>query len=313
MIKYLRNSEIDRSKWDACIENAVNATIYAYSWYLDSACPGWDALVEDDYAFIMPLPQRKKSGFSYIFPPSLVQQLGIFSPYEITATKVEKFIQAIPAKFKYAEINLNHGNPVDTLKIKIQPHTNLEVELNRPYFELAASYSDNLRRNLKKIPENLFTIKKIDDIQNLIGLFKNNQAKNIASLPKDFYPVLEKIAHASKIRKQMQLWQVYHESELCAGVLFIFGCHKAVFLFSASNDKGKEHNAMHFLIDHFIKENSGKNLTLDFEGSDNVSLARFYRSFGTAEKNYFGITLSRLPEFAINSIKTVLKIKNKLL
>ena len=39
----------------------------------------WDALVEDDYVSVMPLPYRKKMGVTYIFPPTMTQQLGVFS------------------------------------------------------------------------------------------------------------------------------------------------------------------------------------------------------------------------------------------
>jgi len=312
MIRYLPNNDIDKAKWDVCIGNSVNGNIYACSWYLDSACERWDALVEDDYRSVMPLPYRKKAGFQYIFPPSLVQQLGIFSVEEIPASKVAEFIHEIPSKFKYAEINLNHDNPVEALTVTKKSHVNLELSLHKPYAELQRNYSENLRRTLKKIPETVFTIKKEGDTHDLIELFKNYQAKKIASLPKDFYRVLEKISGASKESNQMQLWQVFYEQELCAGVLFIFGFHKATFLFSASNDKGKEHYAMHYLIDRFISENAGSGLTLDFEGSDNESLARFYRSFGAIEFPYSGIEFSRLPGSIIKFFKYLFIIKKKL-
>ena len=312
MIRYLPHNDIDKDKWDACIANSVNGTVYAFSWYLDNTCERWDALVEDDYISVMPLPYRKKAGFQYIFPLSLVQQLGIFSVEDISSSKVAEFIHKIPSKFKYAEIYLNHNNPVEKLTVTKKVHVNLELSLNKPYDELKRNYAENLRRILKKIPENIFTIKKEGDTRELIELFKNNQAKKIASLPKDFYQVLERISNVSKEKNLMQFWQVFDEGKLCAGVLFIFGFHKAIFLFSANNDTGKEHHAMHFLIDRFIHENSGKELTLDFEGSDNESLARFYRSFGATEKNYSGVTFSRVPGSIIKFFKYLFTIKKKL-
>ena len=32
-IKYLQHKEIDKAKWDACIEQAPNGLIYGYSFY----------------------------------------------------------------------------------------------------------------------------------------------------------------------------------------------------------------------------------------------------------------------------------------
>lgn len=309
MIKYLPYNEIKRNKWDACIENSINGNVFAFSWYLDSACEQWDALVEDDYCFVMPLPYRKKLGFAYVFPPSLIQQLGIFSAFKITASKVEEFVKAIPPKFKYAEILLNHCNPVETLDITRQQHTNLELDLNRPYSELQRAYSENLRRNLKKIPENFFSIRKSENIDGLIGLFRSTRETKIGCLPKDFYQVLHKIFAAATNNSCKELWQVYSGDELFAGVLFVSGCHKAVFLFSASSDKAKKHHAMHYLVDRFIEAHAGNHLILDFEGSDNETLARFYRNFGATEKNYTKIEFSKLPGFIIKSLKLFFKIK----
>jgi dTDP-4-amino-4,6-dideoxygalactose transaminase len=63
---------------------ALNGNIYAYSWYLNNVCEKWDTLVEDDYVSVMPLPYRKKMGVTYIFPPTITQQLGVFSHENIS-------------------------------------------------------------------------------------------------------------------------------------------------------------------------------------------------------------------------------------
>ena len=62
MIQYLKHNEIDKKKWNDCIDHSVNNLIYSYSWYLDIVCPNWNALLEDDYTSIMPLTAGKKYG-----------------------------------------------------------------------------------------------------------------------------------------------------------------------------------------------------------------------------------------------------------
>lgn len=312
MIRYLPYVAIEKDKWDACIANAANGNIYSFSWYLDSCCECWDALVEDDYNAIMPLPHRKKAGFSYIYPPSLIQQLGIFSASEITAEKVAEFFKAIPAKFLYIEINLNHYNPAGLLKATKSERINLELDLNKSYEELRQAYSENLRRNLKKVPDNFFTISKAGNLDDLISLFKSGQAEKITTLPKDFYEVLKRIYSASGQRSACELWQVFSAGELYAGVFFVTACRRIVFLFSASSKKAKDTNAMHFLIDSFINEHAQSPMILDFEGSDNGSLARFYKSFGATEKNYTKVISSKIPGFTIKLLKFLLKIKKQL-
>jgi len=313
MICYVAHNELDKDKWNACITRSINGHVYAYSWYLDSTCEHWDALVEDDYIAVMPLPFRKKAGFLYIFPPTLTQQLGVFSCEDISASKVEDFIHAIPSKFKYVETLLNFGNPPEKIKAVKKKHINLELNLNKPYAEIQKMYSENLRRNLKKISESYFSIKREDTLENLITIFKNNREAKIGTLPRDFYDVLRKIALASGGQDCGELWNIYSSGELQAGIFFVKGCGRAVFLFSASTDDAKKHHAMPYLIDFFIRAYAGSPLILDFEGSDNPNLARFYRSFGATERNYLKIEFSAFPDLIIKIIKYLLKIKNKLL
>ena len=47
-IQYLSHEQIDKAKWDQCIDNASNGLIYAYSFYLDTMADNWDALVLND-------------------------------------------------------------------------------------------------------------------------------------------------------------------------------------------------------------------------------------------------------------------------
>ena len=58
---------------------------------------------------------------------------------------------------------------------------------------------------------------------------------------------------------------------------------------------GKTIGASHTLINAFIKDHAGKNILLDFEGSDIQNLAFFYSGFGAHEEQYAGIKLNRLP------------------
>ena len=64
MIGYLKNEEIDRSKWDACLAEIPGVKPYAWSWYLDIMAPGWNALIDDDYNSLFPLPCFRKFGSS---------------------------------------------------------------------------------------------------------------------------------------------------------------------------------------------------------------------------------------------------------
>jgi hypothetical protein len=49
------------------------------------------------------------------------------------------------------------------------------------------------------------------------------------------------------------------------------------------------------IIDQFIRKHAEEKITLDFEGSNIKSLARFYKSFGADELNYLRIKQNNLP------------------
>ena len=78
MIVYHKNKEIDHEQWDNCISNSGYAKPYAYSWYLDIMSPGWEALVDDDYDSVFPIPSYIRFGLQYASTPPFLQQLGAF-------------------------------------------------------------------------------------------------------------------------------------------------------------------------------------------------------------------------------------------
>ena len=105
-IVYIKNIDINKHKWDACITNAGNGLIYAYSFYLDEMAKNWDALVMNDYEAVMPVTWNKKYGIYYLYQPFLCASLGVFGN-NLTSKIVHSFFKKIPAHFKYWDIYLN--------------------------------------------------------------------------------------------------------------------------------------------------------------------------------------------------------------
>ena len=59
------------------------------------------------------------------------------------------------------------------------------------------------------------------------------------------------------------------------------------------------------LIDQFIKDHAGKDLTLDFEGSDSASVTGvFYRRLGATLETYTTIYNNKLP-FPVSLLKRI--------
>ena len=77
-VSYFKNEDIDKAKWDHCIDTAPNGLIYSYSFYLDTMAKHWDALIMNDYEAVMPLTWNKKYGVYYLYQPFLCASLGLF-------------------------------------------------------------------------------------------------------------------------------------------------------------------------------------------------------------------------------------------
>ncbi len=287
MIKYLKYTEIDFDKWDACISKAFNGLIYAYSWYLNMVSERWEALVENDYERVMPLTRGHKMGLDYLFQPRFTQQLGVFSKNLLTSEIVNSFIDAIPKKYQFIEINLNTLNNIENPGKHFHRWKNHELDLIATYENIRNSYSQNLKRNLKKASQAKLTLVKNIKPENIISLFRENKGKELGNLCEADYRLLQRMIYVMIYKRMAATYGICDENNtLIAGIFFVFSHKKAIFYFSATNQKARETLAMPFLIDCFISENSGSHLTLDFEGSNNENLARFYKSFGAAEITY---------------------------
>jgi hypothetical protein len=303
MIQYLQNKNIDRRKWDECIARSFNGIVYAYSWYLDIVSPSWDALINEDYKSVMPLTWRKKYGIKYLYQPFFTQQLGVFSVEKSDTDLVQKFLGEIPEQFSFVEICLNTFNNFSLSGINVKQNRTHELDLIESYENIAKNYSDNLKRNLKKAWNNKLKIVLVNQPDPVIKLFRENRGANVSNLKERDYKTLKILIHQAIERGKAQIIQVMNpQNELCGAAIFMESNNKVVFLFSGLSEEGKNLNAMPFLIDSFIRQNAGKNITLDFEGSNDLNLARFYKSFGSKECHYPQLKINRLP-FPINLLK----------
>ena len=296
MIKYLKHSEINKTKWDACISQSFNRNIYANSWYLDVVCPAWESLIDGDYKAIMPLTCNKKYGINYLYQPYFTQQLGVFSSEKLYNVKIDEFLNAIPSQYRFIEINLNINNPIQNKDYEIKNLPTHLLSLNQRYETIYSNYSDNLKRNLSKaIKANLSLIKDVN-IDDLIKLFRSNKGKDVSNLKDKDYTKFKHLTIVIQENATLNNWGIQNDKrELVAAAIFPELNHQAIFLFSGLSEEGKTLGAMPFLINSFIKEHSHLDLILDFEGSKDPNLARFYKSFRSTEFQYPQIKKNILP------------------
>lgn len=290
-IQYLQRHQLDDSKWNRCLDAAPNGLIYSYTHYLDAMCDNWDALVLGDYKAVMPLPWRKKGGVHYLYQPFLTAQLGL-SGNGLNAELLQQFFAAVPKKFRYWDISLNHGNLYPVEGYLLHMRSNYVLSLSASYQQLYKNYRENIRRNIKKSAGYGCVVTTGIEVERIITL----ASQQAAQIPEADFQNFVRLYNLLKEKGQAKTYGVLSGSdELLASCVFFFSQQRAFYILVGNHPNGRTLGASHALIDAFIKDHAGSDLLLDFEGSDIRNLAFFYSSFGAVEEKYAAIKLNRLP------------------
>ncbi|MCG2615793.1 GNAT family N-acetyltransferase [Terrimonas sp. NA20] len=293
-IKYLTNKEIDQQKWDRCIAGAKNGVIYGYSYYLNQMAIHWDGLVFGDYDAVMPLTWNKKYGIAYLYQPFLAAQLGVFGN-DLSSDLLRSFFDAVPSRFRHWDIYLNHHNllPVENYPLYIRK--NFVLPLNQSYEQLYNAYRENTQRNIKKSKQ--FGCRAIKDIEaDRVIELAVAQMRHYTKESTDNIERFKMLYDQLHQRKQAICYGILSAKDiLIASCIFFFSHNRAYYILVGNHPDGRTLGASHALIDAFIQDHAGRDLLLDFEGSDVRNLAFFYSSFGAVEENYSALRLNRLP------------------
>ena len=293
-VQYIQQRSIDKAKWDACIEGASNGLIYGYSVYLDTMATTWDALVLGDYAAVMPLTWRRKFGITYLYQPFATACLGVFGN-GLNAQLIEKFLQAIPSKFRYIDIYLNHGNHFSLNSFSLYERTNYVLDLEVSYEKIYEGFRDNIRRNIKKAAQLNCVCRKDVSIDDVLKISRE-QAATYTNIPAEDYERFKKLYGLLQQKEMAVTYGMIMPNGQLVASCVLFLSHKRVYYILVGNHpNGKTIGASHALINAFIKDYAGQHLLLDFEGSDVRNLAFFYSSFGGVVEKYAGLKLNRLP------------------
>lgn len=285
MIRLVKHGDIDATRWNETVGASGFPTVFCTYEMLDALVGGatWNALVMDDYDYVMPLPERSKFGVHYVYSPFFVSQMGIFSAKPVTAQITSDFFNALPSADKHVDLLLNQSNAtdfIDSYTISLVTHT---LALYKDYQELSSAYSQNTRRNVKAARKSDLVMKSDEvGVEQVVRLFQENrgQRKEVRFKPKD-YEILTQAASVLKSQGLLEVLSVHtREGQLIAGALMVRDFQRYRFWFSGRDAQFADQKAMFFLLDEFINRHAGTPFLLDFNGSMNENVARLYKGFG---------------------------------
>jgi hypothetical protein len=296
MIAFRDHNEIDRQRWDECIEHSANKLPYALWWWLDAVCPGWNALVYEDYRAVMPLTHGQKYGVDYLYQPFFTQQLGVFSDPEPSSELMKGFVSAIPENYRYVRIQFNSGNKLNHGDFTLTSRKNFLLDLTPSALQITAGYHRNCRRNIMKALQAGLSVKSGPGPAQFAGFIKQHLDKKLTHTGKNFYPSLFRITQASIQNGTGEIAGIYsHTGELLAAGWLVTALGRCLFEVCASTPKGRENQAMYLLVDHMIRKNAGAGLIFDFAGSNSPGIAYFNAGFGAKATYYPAMLRNGLP------------------
>jgi hypothetical protein len=293
MIVYHKNNEIDREQWDNCIRNSPGVKPYAYSWYLDIMAPGWQALVDDDYDSVFPLPGFSKYRIQYIATPVFLQQLGAFSPDKPASKAITEFLSYVPENYRLFDLAI--GQEVDFPGYKVTQKANFELDLSEPYENLREGFSAHCRRNIessaRKIPD------LVSDVtpDEIIELFIRNKGKEIKGIkPRDYQRLKNLMNFCLKNKKGRIIGVRGTKKRLIFGIFIVETPGNKTLLFVVNTTQSRDRRIGYFIVNKLVKDYSSTRTILDFAGSSIPSIASFMESFGSINIPYYRLYRNRL-------------------
>lgn len=304
MIVYTKHNNINKQKWDDCIRNSSNSSIYAYSWYLDAIYKNWSALVFNDYEAVFPLATKSKYGISYIYQPFFSRYFGVFTNTNASVQLNNDFFNSIPKEFKYIEINIDEHTEITLSDYQKKERHYQLLDLNESYDVLYKGFSENAKRNIKKAAKAGLVVNTGIAPETIVKLFRENKGGELKTLqPHDFENLLY-LMNTAITKNVAETIVVYDkDNNVCAAGFFMKNHNRFTFLKSGVTDGGKSQGAMHLMFHFFIKKYAGTPFLLDFGGSSVESVARFYKNFGAKDCVYLQLkknNLSRLAKLLSN-------------
>ncbi len=292
-IIYLQNKNIDRTKWDRCIDNATNGLIYGYSFYLDTMAKHWDALVMNDYEAVMPITWNKKYGIYYLYQPFICAALGVFGR-NVSAEIFSIFLDNIPRQFKYWDIYLNTTKLLPGKQFTISTRINYTLNLNQPYFVLYNNFRDSYKQIIKKRAANGLEIKQNINVKEIISIAQQT-LKKISNTKEEDICKFERLFKLLFEKKKALNYGAYLKNKLLASGIFFFSHNRAYYVLAGNTTEGRKLGASHIVINTFIEQHAESSMVLDFEGSNLSGIAFFFKGFGALPEEYTGLKYNALP------------------
>jgi len=263
-VRYIENSKINRKKWDLCIKEAINIDLVAFSWFLDSVCEDWDALVFDDYKAVMPLPFVRQGRFELLKQPILTKYLGVYSVELFTEKLVNSFLEAIPPKFKRCSLGLGPFTPLEMPLVDYSKNV-YELDLVTDFKLIKQGFSPEATRRVEHAKKAGLVVEHELPAKYFVEILKHYPHNNSKTYTESELRKISSVISSALRYGLGEVVAIYTpKKKLCAAGFFLSYINQSALMLCSITNSGKDRRADYLMIYEYIKKKSFKPETLSF-------------------------------------------------
>jgi hypothetical protein len=270
-----------RRKYEQLVASQDRIGFFDQIWVQDILHPTWQYLLNEQQEPILRIPLVKKYGLKAYLQPLFLRSLPVLNALS------RKEISYLEANW-FLHLNLQFTESKEEFKNQGQYQ---KLHWDDGIEEIRKEYADNHRRILKKA-KNL-ELRPIE-YTSFQGFFIAQKGERLGNLSPVAWKRLASLHSAAKEREQAFCVGVFLDDRLVAAGLFFRYQQQLYFMKGTLNERGKAVGALVFLIDAVLEQFASECTTLDFVGSNQASIANFYRKFG-AKDHYYQVLKGRWP------------------
>lgn len=274
-----------RRQYEQIVASQKRFGFFSQIWVQDALHPNWVYVLNDQHQILLRLPVVRKFGLKAYLQPLFIRDLDLLA--DLSAAQCNDLTTFLRRRsFLHLNISINNNELRGGQTGKFQ-----KLELSGDIDLLRAGYSENVKRSLKKAKDLQLQEISFSDFQ---SFFIKQKGEDLGNLNAAAWLRLEKLAAAASKKDSFYCCGTYAQKELLAVGLFFKWKKQLYFMKGTLNDQGKKCGALVFLIDAVLEKHVPSFEALDFIGSNQESIAAFYKKFGAVDHRYM-IIKGRVP------------------
>lgn len=274
-----------RRQYEQIVASDTRFGFFAQVWVQDCLHLQWQYILNKDERILLRIPVVKKWGLTAHLQPLFIRSLEILgSDRNEDLTALLAFLK----KRNFLHLNISLPNAIELSLMKGKFQT---LQLGPSINEVRQGYSENIKRSLKKAKELKMAEVSYATFQ---AFFIAQKGENLGNLNAAAWGRLEKLVALAQTKESAYCFGAFDQEQLVAVGLFFKWRDQLYFMKGTLNEAGKKKGGLVFLIDSVIEKFCLDLQALDFIGSNQESIAAFYRKFGAKDQTY-GKVKGRIP------------------